>query len=425
MVNELLQWIVNTCLLLTALTLVILLLRRPMRHWFGAAIAYQAWMILPVALLANALPNIAVVEKISLVAQPIAQLVNLATPALQTGESPVPIFVLILWLSGCLAGAVLFWRQHRLYLRKLGSVKQIQEIYQAQAQDIGPALLGVWRTKIIVPSDFFLRYTAEEQQLIIAHEKIHAKRGDAFANLICAFAQCFFWFNPLMHVAANCFRVDQELACDAGVIAQNPRSRRAYAEAMLKTQMTEPRSAIGCQLQSHQPLKERIMQLHQARPDKTKRSLGKFVLSSLIGLCAYSAWAVSPTTVQDAVKLQAPAASQVQAASGNTKMYRVKTGIKVDGVEVSPSTVSKEGDAAQILIDGKSAKWEIAYTLHSAKAKDGLESVMFELSVKKDGKVVALPKLQTGLNIRAALQLKNSAHDENDFEISLQPSLVN
>lgn len=422
MANELLHWIMHTSVLLTAVTIAILFLRRIMLRFFGAGIAYQTWLIFPVALLADLLPNSSGIEAISSASQPIAQLLNYATPISQSSATTLPEFLVTLWIFGCLMVAAWFWRQHSHYLKLLGNLKPTRGIYQAQSLDAGPALIGVWRARIIVPADFFQRYTLEEQELIIAHERTHARRGDACVNMLCACAQCLFWFNPLIHLAANYFRLDQELACDASVIVQHPHSRRAYAEAMLKTLMTEPRSVLACQLQSHQPLKERIMQLHQTSPSTAKKSLGKFALSTFMGLCAYSAWAVSPATVQEAVSAKESMPAQSQAALLGHKTYSVKTSFQLDGVKVNPRTQSKDGEAAHIFIDGKSAKWNIAYTLRAAN--DGSEAVTLELTVKKDGKTVAQPKLLVGLNVPATVQRKNSA-DGEDFDISLEPALVN
>ena len=59
MANELLKWIIDASLLGSAASLAILLMRRPLRHLFGARIAYQIWIIFPLAMLAHLLPNTA------------------------------------------------------------------------------------------------------------------------------------------------------------------------------------------------------------------------------------------------------------------------------------------------------------------------------------------------------------------------------
>src|SRR6185503_20979525 len=100
------------------------------------------------------------------------------------------------------------------------------------------AVVGALDPHVVVPSDFEARFDAEERVLVLAHEWAHLRRQDARVNALVALLQCAFWFNPLVHLAARAIRMDQELACDAAVIAQFPEARRRYAEAMLKTQVT-------------------------------------------------------------------------------------------------------------------------------------------------------------------------------------------
>ena len=425
MANELLQWIIDASLLGSAASSAILLMRRPLRHLFGARIAYQVWLIFPLAMLTHFLPNAAPSESIPNVAQPIVQFIQNSAPVIESTKSSWPFLLIFIWVAGCLSLASWFWRQHRYFLRELGNISfadAASDIYQAENAHIGPALVGVWRAKIIVPADFFLRYTQEEQQLILSHEKNHRARGDTYANILCAFAQCLFWFNPLIHLATRSFRIDQELACDANVIAQYPSARRCYAEAMLKTQIAVPQTVVGCHLQSHQPLKERIMQLHQASPTSAKKSFGTVMISALLGLSAYSAWAISPASVPEVIGKAV--AGQTGAASSSTKKFQVKTMISVDGVKATPRTVSTEGEAADILVDGKTAKWEISYTVNSAKTSKSVDAIKLEVMVKKNGEIISQPKLLVGLNTPAVIQQKGS-EGKDDFEISLEPSIVN
>jgi bla regulator protein BlaR1 len=421
MANDFLQWLIHLTLLSSVICVAIFLLRWPARQLFGAGIAYQMWGIFPLILLAQLVPNKAVVENIPVVTQALSQFIQTTTSTNQVAETQLPFWITLAWMAGCVITAGWFWRQHRHFIHALGSIMPLDGIFHAENVNIGPALVGVWSAKIIVPADFSLKYTQEEKELIITHEKYHLARGDTYSNILCAFIQCLFWFNPLIHIAANRFRADQELACDAAVIAQHPTRRRAYAEAILKTQISLPQTVIGCHLQSHQPLKERIMQLQRISPNKTQKSIGTVILGALLGLSTYAAWAVSPASVQDTVSRS----GTVQASlpqSGKTK-FQVKASIEVDGVKISPRTISNEGESAEILVDGKSAKWGISYTLNNAKTKNGLDAIMLDVSIKKNGEFIARPKILTGLNMPAVIQQKNS--EKNDFELTLEPSIIN
>src|SRR3546814_498383 len=84
-----------------------------------------------------------------------------------------------------------------------------------------PAVVGL-RARIVLPADFDVRYSADERALILAHERTHRARGDVAGNALMAALRCVYWFNPLLWIAADRFRRDQELACDATVVARHP-----------------------------------------------------------------------------------------------------------------------------------------------------------------------------------------------------------
>lgn len=110
-----------------------------------------------------------------------------------------------------------------------------------------------------------------------------------------------FWFNPLLHVAVRRFRHDQELACDADVLARHPNARRAYADAMLKTQLAVPGLPVGCHWQSSQSLKERILMLKKPQPGALRRRGGIVAVAVVLAASSYGVWALQPT-----VPTQAP-----------------------------------------------------------------------------------------------------------------------
>ena len=67
---------------------------------------------------------------------------------------------------------------------------------------------------------------------------------------------------------------DQELACDARVIARNPEGRRAYGEALICAQLPALTGPSSCQMSFAHPLKERITMLKQPVPTYTTRMTG-------------------------------------------------------------------------------------------------------------------------------------------------------
>ncbi len=256
-------------LFVTIALVLLLALRTPLRRAFGAAIAYQAWLLVPLVAIVACLPTRTTPTLHVAAAVRTARV--LAARMVPAPSLPVDV-LLAVWACGVLALAIWFIRSHRAFLRAAGPLRHAGGVYFS-AGDTGPASVGLWRPKIIVPHDFRQRYAPAEQALVIAHEQVHIDRRDVWANVLQAAFQCVFWFNPLVHLAARRFPQDQELACDARVMAQHPHQRRGYAEALLKSHTATPLpSGIHCHWQTHHPLKERLMHLQSTVPAFSRRS---------------------------------------------------------------------------------------------------------------------------------------------------------
>ncbi|MBS0334958.1 MAG: hypothetical protein JSS35_19475 [Proteobacteria bacterium] len=168
----------------------------------------------------------------------------------------------------------------------------------------GPAVAGVVAPRVIMPADAEAQFTPEERALIRAHERTHIDRGDPLTNGLIALAQCLLWFNPMVHLAARTARLDQELACDAQVLAHRAGQRRRYAETLLKTQLGGVAAPLGCHwlagAASH-PLEQRIQALRQPRPDFKRQDHGAIALLCALALAAFGAWRAQPSAPAEGV----------------------------------------------------------------------------------------------------------------------------
>lgn len=297
------------CLALAAIAsgaaiVLVLMLRKPMRQHFGPDVAYALWAIVPTAAVIALLPAPIGAMPASAAASAAGVLPSPAAGQLANAPSfdPQP-WLAALWLAGVIVFALLLGMRQRRYVRALGVRSRLSAgVQRAQASAGCPALIGAWRPRIVLPADFRLRFSALERRLILAHEQLHRVRGDAQLNLIAALLRCLFWFNPLVHFAASRYRFDQELACDARVIARFPGQRRLYAGAMLKTQFADdprlqPGLPVGCYWQSSHPLKERIAMLKQPLPGLKRRVCGYAVTAVLSAAGSYAAWATQPPAI--------------------------------------------------------------------------------------------------------------------------------
>lgn len=296
MIAEILAHLLQSAITLSLATVLVLLVRKPLRHVLGAHAAYAIWLLIPMAALAVLIPattsdTVLPAVTSALVAIPHAMTAALA-PASGTDTATIAI---VLWLLGMCFAAAVFARRQASFNRH---VLRRQHRPYDEVIGHGPAIAGVWRPRIILPIDFTLRYTDVEQTLVLAHEQVHLRRGDVHAQMIATALRCAFWFNPLLHFAVTRFRFDQELSCDAAVMKQFPASRRSYGDAMLKTQMAEFGLPVGCHWQSIHPLKERIAMLKKPLPGMLRQTSGFALVVAVILTGSYTAWAAQPATRQ-------------------------------------------------------------------------------------------------------------------------------
>ncbi len=230
------------------------ILRLPARHGFGPAAAYHLWALPPVIGL-------------------IALFVGLAVPNTDPAIFAVSPLAPLIWAAGALGVATFF------------TVAQLRFMSQIRAGRGGPAVVGFISPVIVMPADDG-RYSDQERELIRAHEREHVARKDSRAAGFVALAQALCWFNPMVHLAANLIRLDQELACDAAVIRARPMARALYARTLLKTQLAGSALPLGCHwspLGQH-PLAVRIASLKRTSRTPIRAGDGAIAAASVAAI---------------------------------------------------------------------------------------------------------------------------------------------
>jgi bla regulator protein BlaR1 len=98
-----------------------------------------------------------------------------------------------------------------------------------------PALLGLLRPRILLPSGLVSEFKREEIRFIFLHELAHLKRNDIAAGWVMTVLHLLHWFNPVLWVAFARMRFDRELACDSLVLRYaGEGARSAYAKTIIK-----------------------------------------------------------------------------------------------------------------------------------------------------------------------------------------------
>lgn len=380
--------------------MLVLALRWPVRRVLGAGAAYALWSCVPVALVAVLLPRAAEAP----LALPAAWRVDAADAVVVAPDPSLAIdWHLLLgstWLLGALvAVAVLGWQQRR-FRRALGTLQRRDDgMFQSSSASAGlPAVAGVLRPRILLPVDFEQRYTTGEQELVVQHERLHVRRGDLFANALAALLHCLFWFNPLLPYALRRFRLDQELACDEGVIARNPRARRQYGEAMLKTQFDEIPLPLGCHWQARHPLKERIDMLKRPTPTPLHWMAATLFAVGLSVSTGYAAWAAQPANVAGAAQ---------KTGSGLFLLARQNSydGIVGDGIL---NQWVKTGEEAVSVVGSGGAQWKNTAVIETG-VEPGTVLVRMRIEHGQPGEVVAEPVMLVSHGVPGAVEQRDAS----------------
>jgi beta-lactamase regulating signal transducer with metallopeptidase domain len=303
MMNEVLKHLLTLTIASSIAIVAALLVRRAVRHAFSASASYAVWLLVPIAMVAALLPHAAAVDPAMAPLSALSVVVNRSFPSALGASSSTSwsAWALGVWAAGAALSLAYMVRLQCAYMGSLGVLSRSIGILRAQGSAGCPALVGVFRPAVILPADFKTRYTPKERVLIVAHERVHLRRGDCVWNFLVALFRCLFWFNPLAHIAANTLRNDQELACDAAVIRRYPNSRRAYANAMLKTQLAEGALPAGCHWRSVQPLKERLEMLKHAPEGPLSRASGRVFVAVVSLAVGYCVWATEPASSASAL----------------------------------------------------------------------------------------------------------------------------
>jgi beta-lactamase regulating signal transducer with metallopeptidase domain len=292
------SWAIETFVASTLLMLVVLAVRRPVARHFGPHVAYGLWLLPALRMLLPPLPETVAPAPMQVLPANIEALL-VAAAALHTSPSTSPMdapSIDWLLLFGCLwgAGALAFlgwhvWSYRRFVRTALDKATQLPRFDRdgvevcASPVARGPFAAGIFLKTIVLPEDYRRRYEREELRLAIEHEVQHHRRCDMSANFAALVVLALHWWNPIAHIAHRAFRVDQELACDAIVLASaTPAERHAYGSALLKS-ACDRLPVAACALGAGDDLKRRLTMMKIYRRNASRARLGSMIAAGLVG----------------------------------------------------------------------------------------------------------------------------------------------
>lgn len=402
-------------LAITAAMLIVAVLRKPCRHWFGAERAFQLWILPPLALLASQLPHSAPAPTPLPLVVAITSAVTAALPRIEgAGGFDWHVGALLLWFVGmAVVLALTVETQHR-YRRRLRSATPFQArlrwpVLRAADADTGPALVGAWRSRIVLPLDFSERYDAAEQTLILAHETAHARRGDGWWSLLAHALVTPLWFHPLVWWALGAFRHDQELACDAAVLREHGTQRRSYASAMLKSPSVALALPVGCTWSSRHPLTERIAMLKVSVPSRSRRNAG-MVVGSL-----FACFFVGVVYAASAPIQRAPV------SANTTSEYQLDLRVEL-GTNDGPARHTERMKVLLCMASGKTGTMMTnrGWRIDATPSSEGDNRLRIDVAVAMAGKQIAKSRLNAVLGESAHAKGK-SGDGNHDYAIEVTP----
>ncbi len=109
-----------------------------------------------------------------------------------------------------------------------------------------PFVAGFGRQAVFLPPHCD-DWDASQRRAVLVHELTHILRGDMRWQLLTRVATAFYWFQPLLWLAAWRIRTEREIACDDAVLRYGERPSQ-YAAVLLNVAASlkgRPRSTVG------------------------------------------------------------------------------------------------------------------------------------------------------------------------------------
>lgn len=313
--DHIFEWLLQASLRASFLTVAVLLIQRALLRHLSARWQYTLWLPVLIVLLMPALVEsrwsavsllvVAEPRRQVLAEVPVGPAPINHTPVPAQPEPMIQLGWQHVWLTGALGlvvtGVTSFMLAlHRFRKNACDAGAELLAEVEALAKEIGlrraprvclsraissPAVAGLFRPILLLPSGFREAFTTHEARLVLKHELMHLKRGDLPMNALLCVLMTPQWFNPLLWLAFNKARIDREAACDEDVLRHDsPADRVTYGHALLKAESTFcPRGwslgFVGI-FDRGAGLRTRILSIAEAR--HTPRSLAALTLGIML-----------------------------------------------------------------------------------------------------------------------------------------------
>jgi beta-lactamase regulating signal transducer with metallopeptidase domain len=152
----------------------------------------------------------------------------------------------------------------------------------------GPALFGVLRARLLLPSQLLAEMEPNELRYVLLHELAHLRRHDILVSIVTSGLQILHWFNPLISHGLLRMRADRELACDGLALSQlHPHEASAYGRTIVRLVeqliMPRPHLLLAGFLGDRARIKQRVAMISLFRRETYQWSPLALVLVGIVG----------------------------------------------------------------------------------------------------------------------------------------------
>lgn len=138
----------------------------------------------------------------------------------------------LVWMVVALAIVIALAVLYFTTLHEMKDAKHLRENIYLSDKIQSPALYGIIKPKIILPSI----YESTDNQYILKHERTHIVRMDNLWRLLAFVISALHWFNPLSWLFLKLFLTDIELACDESATSKySETQRKEYALSLVNS----------------------------------------------------------------------------------------------------------------------------------------------------------------------------------------------
>jgi len=146
-----------------------------------------------------------------------------------------------------------------------------------------PTVVGWFRPVILLPASALTGLTAQQLELILAHELAHVRRHDYLVNLLQSAAETLLFYHPAVWWVSNRMRVEREHCCDDLAVSACGSAVR-YARALVELEGLCSDAPAFAMAANGGSLFDRIVRLVGRAPEPSRAARGFAALAAAAAL---------------------------------------------------------------------------------------------------------------------------------------------